>query len=160
MAAYALLVRDAEPAARRLAHVLCGGGGDGDDAVQEAMVKAWYALPKYRGDAPFRPWLLRIVANQAHNRRRAAGRRAGYELRVREPAAMLSAEATVFDDGRRRDLVAAVAALPERLRDVVACRYLIELSETETAEVLGLPAGTVKSRLSRGLQRLRETVEE
>ncbi len=66
----------------------------------------------------------------------------------------------MFDDGRRRDLVAAVAALPQRLRDVVGCRYLIELSETETAEVLGLPAGTVKSRLSRGLQRLRETVEE
>lgn len=159
MDAYAALVRAHEPAARRLAYVLCGG--DGDDAVQEAIVKGWYSLDRFRQEAPFRAWLLRIVANQAHNRRRSAGRRAVYELRLAEERERVapSPEVAVLDEERRRRLLDAVAALPEKLRDVVACRHLLELSEAETAEVLGVPSGTVKSRLARGLERLRMVLE-
>jgi RNA polymerase sigma-70 factor (ECF subfamily) len=137
--------------------VLCGG--DGDDAVQDAFVKGWYSLDRYREDAPFRVWLLRIVANQAHNRRRSAGRRATYELRVVDDRVAASPESAVLDEEARRTLLAAVVALPEKLRDVVACRHLLELSEAETAAVLGVPAGTVKSRLSRALDRLRIALE-
>ena len=66
-----------------------------------------------------------------------------------------SPEAAVLANEARRQLLAAVSALPTRQRDVVACRYLLALSEAETAVVLGLAGGTVKSRLARGLGRLR-----
>jgi RNA polymerase sigma-70 factor (ECF subfamily) len=159
--AYAVLLRAHEPAARRLARVLCGD--DGDDAVQEAFVKGWASLVRFRGDAPFRSWLLRIVANESHNRRRARGRRAVHELRLAADRAAVGAavspEAVAVDDDARRRLLDAVRALPAKLRDVVACRHLLELSEAETAAVLGVPAGTVKSRLSRGIDQLRASWE-
>ena len=157
MEAYARLVRTHQRAALHLAYVICGATGDADDAAQEAFVKAYYALDRFRPGASFRNWLLGIVANEARNRRRAAGRRSRYELTV-DPAsggAALSPEAAVIAAEDRRAVAAALALLPERLRDVVSCRYLLGLSEAETAAVLGLPAGTVKSRLARGLERLR-----
>ena len=160
VAAYETLLRGVEPTARRLARLLCGD--DGDDATQEAFVKAWHALGRHRDDATFRAWVLRIVANESHNRRRSAGRRRVRELRLAEDRASVGAapspEVTVLADERRRALVAAVDALPDRLRDTVACRHLLGLSEAETAAVLGVPAGTVKSRLARGLDRLRTEV--
>jgi RNA polymerase sigma-70 factor (ECF subfamily) len=66
----------------------------------------------------------------------------------------------VADRDRKRALLAAVSGLPERLRVVVTCRYLLELDEAETAIALGLPRGTVKSRLNRGLARLRDQLAE
>jgi RNA polymerase sigma factor (sigma-70 family) len=157
--AYASLLRLHEGAARRLALVVCGSAGDADDAAQEAFVKAWYALAGFRAGASFRPWLFRIVANEARNRRRSAGRRAGYELRCVEDRAspvVASGGAAALAADLRRTLVAALAELPASQRDVVACRYLVGLDEAETATVLGLPRGTVKSRAARGLARLRE----
>src|SRR5438105_3752184 len=70
--AYAELVRRYSPIAHRAA-VLIAGPADAEDAVQEGFVRAFYALPRFRRDAPFKPWLLAIVANAARNRRRAAG---------------------------------------------------------------------------------------
>ena len=161
MAAYEQLLRTHEQPARRLALLLCGA--DGDDAVQEAFVKSWTALPGYREEAPFRGWLLRIVANEARNRQRSSGRRRDRELRLAADRTSVGAaplpEAAVLDDERRRTLLAAVGALPDRLRDAVVCRHLAGLSEAETAGVLGVPAGTVKSRLARGLDRLRVALE-
>ncbi len=157
MDAYARLVRTHQAGALHLAYVICGASGEAEDAAQEAFVKAYYALGRFRPEAPFRNWLLAIVANEARNRRRAAGRRSRYELTV-DPASggtALSPEAAVIAAEDRRWLAAALGQLPARLREVVSCRYLIGLSEAETAEVLGVPAGTVKSRLSRGLGRLR-----
>lgn len=150
-------MRAHETEARRLAHVLCGG--DGDDAVQAAIVKAWYSIGRYREAASFRTWLLRIVANEAHNQRRSAGRRMHYELRLVEERVAPSPESVVVDGESQRALLAAVAALPIKLRDVVSCRHLLDLSEAETAAVLAIPAGTVKSRLSRGLDHLRDMLE-
>jgi RNA polymerase sigma factor (sigma-70 family) len=72
--AYEQLIRRYAPIAHRTAVLLAGA--DADDAVQEAFVKAYLALDRYREDAPFRPWLLRIVANEARNRRRAEHRSA------------------------------------------------------------------------------------
>src|SRR5262249_61143813 len=70
------------------------------------------------------------------------------------------AEPAALSADERSRLIAAVASLPERARLVITCRYLLELSEAETAEVLGWPVGTVKSRLSRGLGRLRAELDE
>jgi RNA polymerase sigma factor (sigma-70 family) len=162
--AYAALLRTHAQAARRVAAVVCGAG-DADEAAQDAFVKAWYALARFRDGSAFRPWLLRIVANEARNRRRAAGRRTGYELRFAadrsagDGVPVPSPEAAVVAATTRATLRAALAELPPRQRDVVTCRYLVGLSEQETAQVLGLARGTVKSRAARALARLRADLD-
>lgn len=163
MDAYAALLAAHRDAARRLAAVV-GGAGDADEVAQDAFVKAWYGLPSFRDGAAFRPWLLRIVVNEARNRRRAAGRRAGHELRFAADRAMAggetapSPEVAVLVAESRRSVLAALDTLPDRQRDVVACRHLLGLSEQETAAVLGLAPGTVKSRTSRALRRMQRAL--
>jgi RNA polymerase sigma factor (sigma-70 family) len=157
--AYEELVRRHQAVAIRTAH-LFAPDGDAEDAVQDAFVKAHAALGRFRDGAPFRPWLLRIVANEARNRRRSAGRRAGLALRSvedrRPDDAAPSPESAVLAGERRTWLLAGVNALRDDDRDIITARYFLELSEAEAAEVLDLPRGTVKSRLSRALGRLRE----
>jgi RNA polymerase sigma-70 factor (ECF subfamily) len=157
--AYERLVRKYQDVAWRTAYLITGSSAEAEDAAQEAMVKAYAALPRFRADAPFRPWLLAIVANEARNRRRADGRRARLALKVAvQPTAAdpgPSPEAAAELAEQRARLVAALGGLRERDRDVVALRYLLGLSEAEVAAVLGWPRGTVKSTLSRALVRLR-----
>ena len=147
----------------RTAYLLTGSAADAEDAAQTGFVKAWRALPRFRAGSPFRPWLLRIVANEAHNRRRSAGR--AYALQLRAGAAEPSGDAAPSPEGtmlrreQRENLVAAVQRLDERDRDVLTCRYLLELSEEETATVLDVRRGTVKSRTARALARLRSEVD-
>jgi RNA polymerase sigma factor (sigma-70 family) len=157
--AYTELVRRHRTIAVRTAYVIAGPS-EAEDAAQEGFVKAYRALATFRRDAAFRPWLLRIVANEARNRRRSATRWERLALRdaARRPSgdAAPSPEAAVLGADDRRALLAAVNGLREEDREVVALRYLLDLSEAETAEALGIPRGTVKSRLSRALARLRE----
>ena len=161
--AYEALVRMHQEIAFRTACVVAGSVGDGEEAAQEAFVKAWRALGRFRPGAPFRPWLLTIVANEARNRRRSAGRRAGLALRAaaERPSgdAAPSPEAAMLAGARRDSLLDALATLDDRDRTVIACRHLLDLSEEETAAALGVRRGTVKSRLSRALGRLRDEVE-
>lgn len=163
VAAYEELVRTFQDLAFRAA-CLVGSPDEADDAVQEAFVKAYRALPGFRTGWPFRPWLLRIVTNEARNRRRAGGRRMALAVRVIEgrplDGAAPSPEVTVLVRERREVLAAAIGRLRDEDRLVVTCRYLLELSEAETAQTLGLPAGTVKSRLARSLVRLRVDLAE
>jgi len=159
--AYEELVRRYQDVALRTAHLICPDG-DADDAVQEAFVKAHRALARFRLDAPFRPWLLRIVANEARNRRRSAGRRAGLAIRAgedrRSDDAAPSPEAAVLAGETRAMLVAAINGLRDEDREVIGTRYFLDLTEIEMAEALGIPRGTVKSRLSRAMGRLREAL--
>ncbi len=155
--AYEVLVARYTAAAHRTA-VLFGAGADAEDVVQDAFVKAYLALQRFRGGESFRPWLLRIVVNETLNLHRSRKRREGLALRVAAlPVTSAPAEgpdvAAVAQE-RRVALLAAVQRLPHRDRQVVTCRYLLDLSEAETAEVLGWPKGSVKSRLSRALRRL------
>lgn len=158
--AFEALVRPHWQTSFRLAYLITRDAADAEDAAQEAMLKSWRALPRFRPGEPFRPWLLRIVANEARNRKRAAGRRAN--LVVRAQTAQLSGavapsteELTLAADTRER-LLAALESLPEQARTVLDCRYLLGLSEAETAAVLDVRPGTVKSRTARALERLRE----
>jgi RNA polymerase sigma-70 factor (ECF subfamily) len=155
-------VRAHQDIAFRTACVVTGSAADAEEATQDAFMKAWRALGRFRPGAPFRPWLLTIVANEARNRRRAAGRRAGLARRAaaERPSgdAAPSPEAALLLGARRGELVEALGALDERDRTVLACRYLLELSEDETAAALGCRPGTVKSRTSRALGRLRDEV--
>jgi RNA polymerase sigma-70 factor (ECF subfamily) len=163
VAAYEELVRAFTELAHRAAW-LVGGGDDAEDAVQEAFVKAYHALPRFREGSPFRPWLLRIVTNEARNRRRSAGRRADLAVRAIEDRpsddAAPSPEEAVLAHERRTALASAIDRLREEDRLVVTCRYLLQLSEAETATTLDIPPGTVKSRLSRALAQLRVLLAE
>jgi len=137
---------------------------DAADAVQDAFVKAYGALARFRAGAPIRPWLLRIVANEARNRRRSADRRAGLALRAAvatprdesEP----SPESAVLAGETRVQLHAALGRLRDDEREVIGARYFLGLSEAETAESLSIPAGTVKSRTARALGHLRVALGE
>ncbi|MDF2710859.1 MAG: sigma-70 family polymerase sigma factor [Nonomuraea muscovyensis] len=160
LSAYEALVARYSALAHRTAALL-GAGDEAEDVVQEAFVKAYRHLASFRRDAPFRPWLLRIVANETHNLTRSRGRRS--ELAVRlgagvETAAPDDPAGAAVDTDRRARLLRAVRALPEGERRAVVCRYFLQLTEAETAEVLDLPVGTVKSRTHRGLARLRKEV--
>lgn len=152
--AYAELVRRHAPMAVRTAALL-GAGADAEDVVQEALVKAYRSLGRFREGASFRPWLLRIVANEARNHHRSVTRRGARERAVWVPETLLDPGDHVAERERWEQLLTAVNGLPDRLRVVVTCRYLLDLDEAETATTLGLPRGTVKSRLHRGLARLR-----
>lgn len=160
--AYEELVRRYQGIAHRTAYLITGGAAQADDAAQAGFVKAFRALGRFDRSRPFRPWLLRIVANEARNLRRSEGRRAALELlaAAREgPGIVPSPENEAASRERRAALLAAVNRLPQVDREVVAMRYFLELSEAEMATTLGVAAGTVKSRLSRALTRLRAIVE-
>ena len=147
----------------RTAFLIARDPSDAEEAAQDGFVKAYRALGRFRSGAPFRPWLLQIVANEARNRRRSAGRRANLALRLVDEArpgdAVPSPEAELLSGDRRAELLAAVEGLREEERLVVSCRFFLGLSEDETAQTLGLKLGTVKSRTSRALAQLREEVE-
>jgi len=162
--AYGEIVQRYQQIAFRTAYVITGSSADAEDAAQEGFVKAYRALATFRTGAEPRPWLLRIVANEARNRARSAGRRHQLELRLAEDfrpgdAAPSPEAATLAAEDRRR-LLALVNQLSVEDRLVIASRYFLELSGDETAAALGIPEGTVKSRLSRALSRLRERAEE
>ncbi len=162
--AYQELVRGHEEVAFRVAILITGDATEAGDAASEAMVKAFYALDRFHPDAPFRPWLLRIVANEARNRRRSSGRRARLADRVGRANLRASGDAApspedaVISAIEHQALFDAVRSLGERDREVVALRFFAELSEAETAAALGCAPGTAKSRLHRALARLRQAM--
>lgn len=159
-AAFEALVLAYQALAFRTALVIAGDAADAEEAAQDAFVKAHRALGRFRAGEPFRPWLLTIVANEARNRRRAHGRRSALALRAAADPGPPgeSPEATALARERRERLLAAVERLRDDDRDVLACRYFLELTEAETAAALRIPRGTVKSRTSRALARLEEAL--
>ncbi|MFL5943525.1 MAG: RNA polymerase sigma factor [Gaiellaceae bacterium] len=156
--AFEELVRAYQSLAFRTAFVIAGDAADAEEAAQDGFVKAHRALGRFRRGEPFRPWLLAIVANEARNRRRARGRRAALTLRAAaEPGASREdPEGAALGSERRERLLSAVEGLRDDERDVLACRYFLDLSEQETAAALGIARGTVKSRTHRALARLQE----
>ena len=157
--AYEALVQQYQELAFRVAYQVTGDAADAEDAAQEAFVNAYYALGRFRVGSPFRPWLLRIVANEARNRRASAHRRIA--LAERALAAQSSGEAAPSPeraaeaDEFRTTLITTLRGLRVDDRLVLAYRLFFDLSEAEMAVALNCPRGTVKSRLSRALARLR-----
>jgi RNA polymerase sigma-70 factor (ECF subfamily) len=154
--AFGELVRRHVPAALRVAAVICGSTQEADDVVQDALVTIHRRLGTYRGDGSVRSWLLRVVANHAKNHLRSRDRR---RRRDERHARLLvrSAEGADESVGRRLEheqLADALARLSAHDREVLGCRFVAGLGERETAEVLSIAVGTVKSRTSRALARL------
>jgi len=162
--AYGELVRRHQGIAFRTAYVITGSAAEAEDAVQVGFTNAWRALGRFRSGAPFRPWALQIIANEARNRRRSQGRRGELELRAARESvsgdAVPSPETAILAAEQRAGLLAAINMLKEDDRLVLSCRYFLELSEDETAAALGVARGTVKSRTSRALARLRQVIHD
>ena len=160
--AYEELVRAHQGIAFRTASLVVGSAADAEEAAQEGFVKADRALGRFRPGSPFRPSLLQTVANEARNRRRSESRRAALAVRAAAEegssgGAAPSPEGALLAAEDRERLLEAVNGLREEERLVIACRYFLELSEEETAAVLDVRVGTVKSRTSRALDHLRES---
>ncbi|QEV61742.1 sigma-70 family RNA polymerase sigma factor [Streptomyces spectabilis] len=164
--AYAELVRAFTGMALRAAAAL-GAGADAEDVVQQSFFKAYCALGRFRDGSAFKPWLLSIVANETRNTVRSAARRRSVTVReaaLTEPEPLIPESANpavaALDRERRAALLSALDRLGEHHRLVVTYRYLLDMDEEETAQALGWPRGTVKSRLSRALRKLERLLPE
>jgi RNA polymerase sigma-70 factor (ECF subfamily) len=157
-AAFATLVRRHASNAHRAAFLITRSSADADDALQDGTVKAFYNLHRFDPVRPFRPWFVTIVANTARNRARSRSRRDALALRVMtvDPPSDPADDAVASEERGR--LLHHLEALPDKLRSPVALRHVLGLSERETAAALGIRLGTVKSRVSRGLELLRQAM--
>ena len=112
---YDQLVREHQAIAFRTAYVITGSAADAEEVVQDAFVKAYRARGRFREGAPFRPWLLAIVANEARNRRRSLARRGRFELHLAEERpsadAAPSPEVALLAREQRAQLLAAIDTL-------------------------------------------------
>jgi RNA polymerase sigma-70 factor, ECF subfamily len=137
------------PRAFRAAYLVTHDAQAAEDIAQESFLAAIRALDSFDRRRPFGPWLHRIVVNRAIDWSRAKRLRAEVELSELHPA---GDERTDVGD----ETLAALARLPPEQRAVVVMRYLFEFTPGEIADTLGLPRGTVNSRLRRGLDTLAE----
>jgi RNA polymerase sigma-70 factor (ECF subfamily) len=157
--AFGELIARHRTSALRIATVVLGTPVGADDVVQDADLRAWRARAGIDPQRPFRSWYLRVVANAARNDRRSRGRRAALEIREtsRAPAEpVVDPAERVVTAEERQVVLAAINRLGAGDRLVIALRHFEQLGEHEMAEVLGCPAGTVKSRLARATSRLRD----
>lgn len=177
--AFRRLVEREAPGVVRACHRILGDHAEAEDAAQEAFVTAYKSLASWRADGPFGAWLTRIavrIALRTVSRRRTVAWR---DPAARDhDAASLSAADHAADRAaiaaapwtdpavlsmraeRATEVRAAVTALPEPYREVVALRFFAESSLEEIARQTGRPLGTVKTHLHRGLARLRDAMAE
>jgi RNA polymerase sigma-70 factor, ECF subfamily len=142
----------------RFAYLLLGDPDDAEDITQETFLRAYSALKRFDTGRPLRPWLLSITSNLASNRRRSLGR---YIAALQRFAHESPPDSTIsFPQEDAQTLWAAVRRLKPDYQHVIYLRYFLELSEVETASVLEVPAGTVKSRGHRALDALRELITQ
>jgi RNA polymerase sigma factor (sigma-70 family) len=139
------------PRLRRYARALVGDRATADDLVQDTLERAWSKLHLYRHGTDLRAWLFTVMHNVHVNRVRAARPTDPLEDGMPE----LAQRATQADALLVRDLERAVAALPAEQREVLLLVALEDLSYDETARVLGIPIGTVMSRLARAREKVR-----
>src|SRR6266576_239611 len=143
------LFRHHWPRAYRAAYLVVHDAAAAEDIAQEAFLAAVRSLDRFDRGRPFGPWLHRIVVNRAIDFSRARRLRREIDLeRVAEPA---GAERDL--DSRAEEIAAALSSLGPEQRAVIVLRYLLEYTPGEISEILGLPRGTVNSRLRRGLDR-------
>ncbi len=151
-AAFRRLVEEHHQRIYRVAYAVVPDAEDAAEITQETFIKAWHALPGFRGEAAFATWLTRLALNTARDHLRR-----GRARRERDAAypAVTTASDPAEPFANRDELARALDLLTPQAREVVALRYGHELSLAEIAAVLACPEGTVKSRLNGALTRLR-----
>jgi RNA polymerase sigma-70 factor (ECF subfamily) len=159
---YAALVRPYERVAFRVAAAITGGSADAEEAMQNGFVKAYRSLGRFKPGATFRPWLLKIVVNEAHNVRRAERRHTRLESRASQqhrPSAA-GADETVIAREEAEAVLAALGRLPDGDRLALALRYFAELPDGEAAALVGVSTEAYRVRLVRARRRLQACLEE
>lgn len=155
------LVLAHQQAVFRLSYLLLGDPDDAEDIAQETFLRAWKYLKSFDSTRPLRPWLLSIASNLASNRRRSAGRYFAALMRAfRDEPTSTTMEEKSSQKMQSNDLWKAVQTLNLPDQQIVYLRYFLDLSVAETAEVLQVAEGTVKSRMSRALEKLRNIIQQ
>ena len=169
--AYESLLTTFQQPVYNLVSRLLWDSSDACDVVQEVFLKVFRKVRSFRGESSLRTWVYRIAVNEAHNHGRWHGRHRGQEVELESsedargyrdtlPAPGDSPYDYALDCERHRLVEAALAELSPSFRSVVVLRDIEDLSYEEIAEVLGLPLGTVKSRILRGREALRRHLEK
>jgi RNA polymerase sigma-70 factor, ECF subfamily len=151
--AFAELFRRHWPRAHRAAWLVLHDATAAEDVAQEAFLSAVRSLDRFDRRRPFGPWLHRIVVNRAIDHARARA------LRREVPGGDFEAAAVDTSESPSEDVLAALGALAPEQRAVIVLRHLLGYTPGEIAKALGLPRGTVNSRLRRGLDELQEAVQ-
>lgn len=157
--AFEMLVERYERQVYRAAYFILRDPDEAEEIAQEAFMRGYRAIRKFKEDQPFRPWILKIAVNQALTASRKLKRRR--ETSVQSPTVVPSdfdIDEALIDRQRADMLIAALNQMQERERVVIYLRYFMDFSEKELAQYLKCAQGTVKSRLHRSLAKLREIV--
>jgi RNA polymerase sigma-70 factor (ECF subfamily) len=160
--AYANLVRPYERVAYRVAAAITGRSADAEEAMQNGFVKAYRSLHRFRVGAAFRPWLLRIVVNEAHNVLRAERRHVRLATRAAEQReiSIAGADEAVIAREEVEIVLGSLARLPDADRLALALRYFAELPDAEAAALAGTSTEAYRVRLVRARKRLQALLEE
>jgi len=148
------LIEEQIPRLRRYARALVGDRNRADDLVQDTLERAWSKQQQWRPDSDIRAWMFTIMHNHFVNQLRqnvSAGVHVPLDVETQE----IPVRATQDDELEVNDLMSAISRLPEEFREVVLLVGLEQMRYEEVAQVLGVPLGTVMSRLSRGREKLR-----
>lgn len=146
------IITEQIPRLRRYARALTGDRRSADDLVQDTLERAWSKLHLWRRESDMRAWMFSIMHNTFINQIR---KNRLDTVSLDEDALQVPERATQEDFLEMRDLASAIGKLPYEYREVILLIGLEQMSYEETAQVLGIPLGTVMSRLSRGRERLR-----
>jgi RNA polymerase sigma-70 factor (ECF subfamily) len=157
--AFDLLVARHQRAVYRLCYRFVNNHEDANDIAQEVFLKAWKAIPRFRGDSSFSTWLYRIAVNACLNFR-AARKPPALDLPDALPDPDPGAQAQLESSDEARRVRAAVGRLPERQRATLILKVYHELTHEEVARILGSTVGTVKANLFHALANLRRMVRE
>ena len=161
VAAWEPLVHAHQEAVFRFVYLLLGDPDDAEDVAQETFLRAWDHLERFDTTRPLRPWLLSIAKNLASNWRRSAGRYLSALTRAfHDEPASASIEEKSTQHMQASELWDAVQSLKASEQQIVYLRYFLDIPVAEAAEVLQIAEGTVKSRLSRALEKLRTIIRE
>jgi RNA polymerase sigma factor (sigma-70 family) len=159
--AFGTLAAEVQDELYRVARALGLGRDDAAEVTQEALLRVYSARPRWKPGSDTLAWICGITLNVAREYRRRDHRRwLGFAGQKQRPVALVQArEADDESDDARRRLVDAIAQLPDRQREAIACRYLRRMSIAETAAAMGCQEGTVKSTVASALEKLRRILE-
>ena len=143
----------------RLAYLLLGDPDEAEDIAQETFLRAYKSLRRFDTERPLRPWLLRIASNLSYNHHRSIGRYLAALTRFAQRDQEKISPTTIQPDDNSQLLWQAVKKLTMPFQEVIYLRYFLDMPENEMADTLGVPTGTVKSRLHRALSKLRGIIE-
>lgn len=159
--AFALIFDQYKNLVYKTAYLILNDTHEADDALQETFLKAYHALERYQPDkGAFSTWLYRITVNQCLNQQSQKRSRLRFmDTRQLPDEARQSSPFIELELAQEQALHQAIARLSHKLRLVIILRYFLDLSYSEIAQILGLPLGTVKSRLNMALKKVGEALQ-